>query len=573
MLSKCAEGHTEAGGKGEPAEGPARSRTLSTRGNSPHGTRETREEPGPDGGPGRSGKAESRTPDAHTSRGSDDCIVPEKRPNKEGEEPTAEDVEGRRSAKGNHSETAAAGTQSPGRASIGLRGVREAARKDKGLRFTALLHHVNVDLLRSSFRSLRRAAAPGVDGMTCKEYEDGLEGRLKDLHERVHTGKYRAQPSRRTYILKADGRQRPLGVAALEDKIVQHAVVKVLNNVYEEDFLGFSYGFRPGKSQHDALDALYVGIVGRKVNWVLDADIRGFFDTISHEWMMKFLEHRIADKRVLRLARKWLRAGVSEDGEWSKTTVGTPQGAVISPLLANIYLHYVLDLWAQRWRKKEAKGDVIIVRYADDFVMGFQHRHEAERFLKELKERVRAFGLALHQEKTRLIEFGRFAAQNRKRRGAEKPDIFDFLGFTHKGGTTKNGRYKVVRETMKKRLRAKLVEVRKTLMVQRHAGIHVLGTWLRSVVIGYMNYHAVPGNLKAINTFRSEVIKMWLAALRRRSQKARLTWAKFRKWVKLWIPSVRLVHPYPTERFYAKHPRQEPYAGNPHVRICAGGAG
>jgi group II intron reverse transcriptase/maturase len=423
------------------------------------------------------------------------------------------------------------------------------------MRFTALLHHVDLDLLRSSYRALNDRAAPGVDGMTKREYEDGLEGRLEDLRERIHTGRYRAQPSRRTYIPKPDGRQRPLGVAALEDKIAQQALVTVLNNVYEEDFLGFSYGFRPGRKPHDALDALYAGIHGKKVNWVLDADIQGFFDAISHEWMMKFLEHRIADKRVLRLVRKWLRAGVSEDGEWSKTTVGTPQGAVISPLLANVFLHYVLDLWAHKWRKTEAKGDVLIVRYADDFVMGFQHRHEAERFLKELGERLGEFGLKLHPEKTRLIEFGRFAAQNRKKRGDGKPESFDFLGFTHRCGTTKKGKFKIDRKTAKKRLRAKITEVRKQLMAHRHDGIHVLGKWLRAVITGYMNYHAIHGNLGTMNTFRSEVIKAWFAALRRRGQKARLTWEKFRPWVRKWIPSVRLKHPYPLERFYAIHPR------------------
>ena len=322
-------------------------------------------------------------------------------------------------------------TQSRLDALIALDRVREAARRDRRARFTALLHHVTVERLQESFFALKHEAAPGVDGVTWEQYEADLEDRLRDLHRRIHAGTYRAQPSRRGFIPKADGRQRPLGIAALEDKIVQQAVVPVLNQIYEVDFLGFSYGFRPGRSQHDALDALWVGLMRKKVNWVLDADIRGFFDNIDHGWLLKFLEHRIADRRILRLIQQWLRAGVSEDGQWSKTEVGTPQGAVASPLLANVFLHYVFDLWVQQWRTKSATGDVIVVRYADDFVMGFQHRREAERFLRELGERFEKFGLALHPEKTRLIEFGRFAAENRRKRGERKPETFTFLGFTH----------------------------------------------------------------------------------------------------------------------------------------------
>jgi group II intron reverse transcriptase/maturase len=437
-----------------------------------------------------------------------------------------------------------------------LAGVRVAAYKDKRTRFTALLHHVNVDLLRESFLTLKRQAAPGVDGVTWKDYEEGLEDRLHDLNERIHRGNYRAQPSRRTYIPKPDGRMRPLGIAALEDKIAQQALVKVLNTIFEMDFLGFSYGFRPGRGPHDGLDALYMGLTTRKVNWVLDADIQGFFDTINHEWLMRFVEHRIADPRVLRLIRKWLRAGVSEDGKWSHTTVGTPQGAVISPLLANVYLHYVLDLWADQWRRHEAKGDVIIVRYADDFVLGFQHRWEAERFLSALQDRLGQFGLTLHPDKTRLIEFGRFAADNRSRRGVGKPETFDFLGFTHICGRThRDNRFTVLRKTIAKRFRASLKAVKVRLRRCFHMGIEFTGNWLRSVFQGYLNYHAVPGNIERMLAFRTQVIRLWFRFLRRRGDRRRITWKRFIPHVNRWIPRARILHPYPPERFYAKHPR------------------
>jgi len=320
-------------------------------------------------------------------------------------------MEGRRPIKENIEQATAPRTQSRISELSDLLGVRQAARKDKWTQFTALLHHVTINLLRDSYYALKRDAAPGVDGMRWEEYETGLEEKLADLHGRIHRGTYRAQPSKRAYIPKADGRRRPLGIAALEDKIVQQAVVTVLNQIYEEDFLGFSYGFRPGRSQHAALDALWVGIMRKKVNWILDADVRGFFDNLSHEWMVKFIEHRIADRRILRLIQKWLRAGVSEEGKWSKTEVGTPQGAVASPLLANIYLHYVFDLWVRHWRKHRAAGDLIVVRYADDIVMGFENRDEAERFLQEWKDRLQKFGLELHPDKTRLIAFGRSAAE------------------------------------------------------------------------------------------------------------------------------------------------------------------
>ncbi|MGI6551158.1 MAG: group II intron reverse transcriptase/maturase [Syntrophomonadales bacterium] len=469
----------------------------------------------------------------------------------------AEALEGRPVTKGNSEDMAASCTQRQGEALTKLNRIREAAHRDKNLRFTTLMHHITTELLRNAYMALKRNAAPGIDEMTWRQYGKELEANLTNLHQSVQSGRYRAQPSKRIWLPKPDGRQRPIGIAALEDKIVQQAVVWILNQIYEEDFMGFSYGFRPGRSQHNALDALWVGITRRKVNWVLDADIRSFFDTIDHEWMMKFMEHRIADQRLLRLIRKWLRAGVSEDGQWSKTTVGTPQGAVISPILANIYLHYVLDLWAHQWRTKHAAGEVIIVRYADDVVMGFQHRKEAERFLQELGERMAKFGLELHSEKTRLIEFGRFAAENRAVRGEGKPETFDFLGFTHICGRTRKGdRFTVRRKTIAKRLQGKVKAVREEIIRRRHDPIPEQGKWLRAVVQGHFNYFAVPGNKPAIDAFRTEVIKAWLHALRRRSQKARnLTWERIKRLVATWIPSARILHPYPSERLRVTNPR------------------
>jgi group II intron reverse transcriptase/maturase len=407
-----------------------------------------------------------------------------------------------------------------------------------------------------SFYALKREAAAGVDGVRWEEYETGLEGRLADLHSRVHRGAYRAQPSRRVYIPKVDGRQRPLGIAALEDKIVQQAVVRILNEIYESDFLGFSYGFRPGRSQHQALDALTVGLTRKRVNWVLDLDIRGFFDNLSHEWTVKFVEHRVGDRRVLRLIQKWLKAGVSEDGEWTESKVGTPQGAVVSPLLANIYLHYAFDLWVAAWRRKVARGDMIVVRYADDAVLGFEHKDEAERFLGELRERLGKFGLELHPEKTRLIEFGRYAAANRGRRGEGKPETFDFLGFTHMCGRNGKTDYFVVgRKTVKKRMRAKLQAVKAELRRRMHAPIVETGAWLESVVRGYFQYHAVPGNTASLGIFRERLTRLWWQTLRRRSQKRRPTWSPVRRHFDRWLPRPCILHPFPNVRFDARYPR------------------
>ena len=543
-----------SGDKREPLMSPAQSQTPGMSGNS---MRENRETPLVSGSsrPDRLEKATSYKTSMNASGESDEQVVPAKHSNKE-EQSTAESVEGSCSTKGNIDEANTIRAQNREIVSRGLVGVREAARGEKKQKFTALLHHVTIDLLRDSYASLKKKAAPGVDGVTWPQYGEGLEERLRDLHDRIHRGAYRAQPSRRTYIPKADGRQRPLGIAALEDKVVQQAVVTVLNAIYEEDFLGFSYGFRPGRSQHKALDALNVGLRRKKVNWVLDLDVRGFFDNVSHEWLVKFVEHRIADRRILRLIQKWLKAGVSEEGEWKETKIGTPQGAVASPLLANIYLHYVFDLWVNQWRKKLAHGDMIVVRYADDAVLGFEHRKDAEVFLEQLRERMRKFGLELHPEKTRLIEFGRYAESNRKRRGESKPETFDFLGFRHICGKTKKGNWFTVRrQTIKKRLRSKLQEVRQELRKRWHERVAVTGEWLRSVVQGYFNYHAVPGNFRALQTFRREVARAWLQALRRRSQRHRLPWERFAQIVDRFLPWPRILHPEPGARFDATHPR------------------
>src|SRR6185369_7580421 len=422
----------------------------------------------PDVTAGRSGKAHGRTPDMHAVEESDSGVVPMNQPNKGGQ-PLAEAGEGRPGIKENIAQPNTQPTQSGASVSQRLSGVRQRARERKQEKFTALLHQLTVDLLRESYFALQRKAAPGVDGETWQQYGTGLEGRLTDLHSRVHRGAYQAKPSRRVYIPKADGRQRPLGIAALEDKIVQQAVVTILNQIYEVDFKGFSYGFRPGRSPHQALDALTVGIQRKRVNWVLDADIQGFFDNLSHEWAVKFVEHRVADPRILRLIQKWMKAGVSEDGQWSESKVGTPQGAVVSPLLANVYLHHVFDLWVEAWRKKVAKGDVIVVRYADDLVVGFESRAEAGRFLEEFRERLAKFGLELHADKTRLIEFGRFAAQHRQQRGEGKPETFTFLGFTHFcGRTTRAGAFTVWRITAKKRMVAKLKAIKVELQRRKH---------------------------------------------------------------------------------------------------------
>src|SRR6266852_4774397 len=462
----------------------------------------------------RSAKAINRTADMHVQEKSDCVVVPVNQSNKE-ERSSAETGEGRAQTEENIAQSRMRPTQSGKRMSQGLDGVRQAARARKQERFTALLHHLNVGLLRESSYALKRQASPGVDGVTWQEYETGLEDRLVDLHNRVHRGAYRAQPSRRVYIPKADGRQRPLGIAALEDKIVQQAVVTVLNEIYEADF-------------------------------------KGFFDHVSHEWLLKFIEHRVADDRMLRLIQKWLKAGVSEDGEWAETTVGTPQGAVVSPLLANVYLHYVFDLWGEVWREKVAQGDMIVVRYADDLVAGFQHQTDAERFLCDFVGRLAKFGLEIHPEKTRLIEFGRFAASDRQKRGKGKPETFTFLGFTHYCGRNPKGHFVVWRRTATKRMRARLQAIKQELRRKMHESVAQVGAWLKRVVDGYYRYHAVPGNLSVLGRFRERLCRYWRRILRRRSQRRKPDWEQLRPIFDRWLPRPRTLHPYPDVRFDAR---------------------
>lgn len=480
---------------------------------------------------------------------SDSREVPRKLPNEVGR--LAEEVvEGRRLTKGNPRQQNAARTQGRQTAPSALERVRQVAKREKRMRFTALLHHVyDLNRLRAAYLALKRDAAPGVDGETWRHYGEALESNLQDLAARLKRGAYRAKAVRRAYIPKTDGRQRPLGVTALEDKIVQRATVEVLNAIYETDFAGFSYGFRPGRSQHNALDALYVGLLTKKVNWVLDLDIRGFFDTIDHGWLVKFVEHRIADQRVVRLIQKWLRAGVLEDGKHMQVEEGTPQGGSASPLLANVYLHYVFDLWVQQWRRTRASGEVIVVRFADDIVLGFQHRSDAERFWREVSERFAKFHLELHPEKTRLLEFGPWAGQNRRRRGLGKPETFNFLGFTHMCGKKRsNGWFTVLRQTMRTRLQAKLSEVKAELRRRMHRPIREQGAWLRSVVGGHVRYYGVPMNNAALHTFRFQVGRLWMRTLRRRGQRHRLTWVRMRRHIDRWLPPARPCHPYPLRR-------------------------
>src|SRR5437660_4896589 len=512
---------------------------------------------------------------------SDPAIVAMKPTNKAGQpaaersaaEPNAaEPVERRAGTKGNADQQSTHRTQSRESVSQALERIRKVATERKKERFTTLFHHIDTDLLGEAFYELAQNAAPGVDRLTWKDYEAKLEQNIEDLHDRVQRGAYRALPSRRVYIPKPDGRQRPLAVAALEDKIVQRAVAALLNAIYEEDFLGISYGFRPGRGTHDALDALCVGIHSRKVSFILDADIQSFFDTVSQEWLVRFVEHRIGDRRIIRLIRKWLKAGVMEDGVVTVSDRGTGQGAVISPLLANIYLHYVLDLWAVRWRQREATGDMIIVRYADDFIVGFEHQVDARFFLDEMRERLGKFALSLHPEKTRLVEFGRFAAERRQRRGLGKPETFNFLGFTFICGKTRQGKFQIKRKTRRDRMHAKLKMIKEEMWRRMHQPIPKQGQWLWHVVRGYFNYHAVPTNARALDVFRHHVIDLWRRTLRRRSQKDRITWARMTQLADDWLPKPIILQPWPSDRFAVTHPRWEPYAGKPHVRFCAGGA-
>jgi RNA-directed DNA polymerase len=484
-----------------------------------------------------------------------DAVVVAVKPANKAERSAAELVEPRTATKGN------AGQQSTRRAQDrvsvfqALERIRTVARQRKKERFTALLHHIDRAMLRTAFYAMKRDAAPGVDDMTWQTYEQDLDRRIEDLHARVSRGAYRALPSRRSYIPKEDGSKRPLAVAALEDKIVQRAVAAVLSAIYEEDFLGFSYGFRPQRSQHDALDALIVGISSRKVNFILDADIRSFFTEVSQEWVVRFLEHRIGDRRIIRLVQKWLRAGVLEDGIVTIEEKGTGQGSVISPLLANVYLHYVFDLWAERWRRREAMGDMIMVRYADDTVVGFQHEKDARRFWGAMCERLQEFSLSLHPDKTRLIEFGRHAAQNRERRGLGKPETFKFLGFVLICGKSRRGDFQIRRKSRRDRMRAKLREISEGLRRRMHRPIPETGNWLRQIVSGYFAYHAVPTNSAALGAFRYRITVLWHRMLCRRSQKAHLVWPRMAKLAEEFLPKPRILHPWPSVRFAVRHPR------------------
>ena len=441
-------------------------------------------------------------------------------------------------------------TQRMGEMDCGLTRIREAAKKDSQLRFDNLYHHLTLTRLNDAYFNLKRDAATGVDDVTWKAYGENLAEKIQDLHTRLHKGSYHPQPSKRIWIEKSDGTKRPIGIAALEDKIVQQALGWIIQSIYESDFLGFSYGFRPERSQHNALDAVYVALTQRKISWVLDADIKGFFDNISHEWLMKFLKHRIADRKTLHLLEQFLTAGVDEDGDWSKTVVGTPQGSVTSPLIANIYLHYVLDLWAQQWRKKRAQGEVYIVRYADDFVVGFQYKGDGELFHHQLQRRLKHFELTLHETKTRLIEFGRFAQSNREKAGKGKPETFSFLGFVHVCGQRRSdGKFTVLRITIAKKQRTTIKRIKEELFKRINTNVHLHGQWLASVVRGFNNYYGVPGNLKSLNEFRTQICCIWLKVLRRRSHKAaKYNWFKFQRLVKRYIPSAKNSHPYPNQR-------------------------
>ncbi len=487
---------------------------------------------------------------------SDRLIVPKKAVNKV-EKSMAELVEGRGLTKGNTYTTSDAQTQSWKSITLRLMSVREAAKKDKEVKFTALFHHIGVPLLRESFYSLKRDTATGIDDVSWYQYEQEITTNLEKLYIAIRTGAYRPKPARRIAIPKADGTERPISIQSIEDKIVQQAVVAILEQIYEVDFVGFSYGFRPGRNQHDALDALHVGLMSKKVNWVLDLDIKKFFDNVNHDWLIKFLQHKVKDKRIIRLITQWLKVGyVNDRGRKIRSNMGTPQGSVISPLLSNIYLHYIFDLWSHQWRKRNSRGDMVIIRYADDSVLAFQHHNDAQCFLRDLKTRMSRFGLELHEGKTRLIEFGRFAIQRRKEKGLGKPETFDFLGFTHYcGKTRKAGKFMIGRKTIKKRLIKRLKELRKELLKRRHNPIKKTAKWLASVIQGHMNYFGVPGNSKSVNLFSFELQRAWYWSLCRRSQRKRLNWVKFDQYLKPLLPKIRVLHPYPNERFYAKYPR------------------
>jgi len=488
-------------------------------------------------------------------RGKSDTAIVAVKPANKAERSAAELVEQRAGTKGNADQQSTRRAQDRESVSQALGRIRQAAKQRKKEKFTTLLHHISVELLRLSFFETKKDAAPGVDGMTWQDYEADLDRNIEELHDRVHRGAYRVLPSRRVYIPKPDGRKRPIAVGALEDKIVQRATAAVLSTIYEEEFLGFSYGFRPNRSQHDALDALVVGITSTKVNWILEVDVQSFFDEVSQSWLTKFLEHRIADPRILHLIQKWLKAGILEDGVVTVSEKGTGQGSAISPLLANAYLHYSYDLWAERWRRREATGDMIVVRYADDIVVGFEHETDARRFWNAMRDRLQEFSLSLHPEKTRLIEFGRRAANSRKQRGLGKPETFNFLGMTFICGMSRRDKFLLKRKTRRDRMQTKIKEVARELRRRMHQSIPEQGKWLKQVITGFFNYHAVPTNWNALGAFRAEIAERWRRTLSRRSQKGSLTWARMTRLEDDWLPKPRILHPWPNQRFAVRHPR------------------
>jgi len=514
---------------------------------------------------GREGK--SRNPQQSFEE-SDTRIVPTCKKSANTRVTPVESMEGRRVTNGKFASRNAPRAQDRPSAPTELERIGMRAKQKNGERFTNLLSHIKVPLLREAYALLSKNAAPGVDGVTWRNYGENLDARLRDLQDRVHRGNYHPQPARRVFIPKGDGRMRPLGIPALEDKIVQQAARMLLEPIYEREFLGFSYGFRPGRSQHKALDALAVAIM-RKVSWVLDADIRSFYDTIDHEWMRKFIEHKIADRRMVRLLMKWLHAGVMENGELRKVEEGTPQGGGISPLLSNIYLHYALDLWVQQWRKRTARGEVYVVRYADDLVMGFQFEQDARAMSTAMAERLAKFGLELHPEKTRVLRFGRYAHKDCGRDGQARPATFDFLGFTHIAGQKRQGGFQLQCRTSRKKRAAKMAMLRVEMRRRQHDPPAMQHQWLCSVIRGHCNYYGVPTNAKALASFRRDVERAWHRQLQRRSQRARWTVERIKRFESRYpLPATRIVHPWPEKRFAISSTR----GGSPVRENCTPGS-
>jgi group II intron reverse transcriptase/maturase len=495
---------------------------------------------------GRRGRKGAEPQSEKTFEESDEVVVPRK--SAKTQVTLVESMEGRTEAEGKSAARNALPAQDGAGALTFLQRIGQRARESKEEKFTTLLSHLKVPLLKEAFKRLRKDAASGIDGVTWSEYAERLDERLLDLQDRVHRGSYHPQPVRRVFIPKGDGKTRPLGIPALEDKIVQQAARMVLEPIYEAQFIGFSYGFRPRRSQHDALDALAAAIQ-RKVSWVLDADIRSFFDTIDHGWMQRFLEHRIGDRRMVRLLMKWLHAGVMEDGKLREVEEGTPQGGIISPLLANIYLHYALDLWVLRWRKRHARGELYFVRYADDFVVCLQYEEDALAMRAALAERLAKHGLELHPDKTRVIQFGRFARKDAEREG-RKPDTFDFLGFTHIADRSRGGRFQLKRRTSRKKRKAKLAALQERMRKRRHEPPAEQHRWLAAVLRGHYRYYAVPTNYRALAGFRREVQRAWYRVLQRRSQRARWNVEQLKRFEQRYpLPVPRILHPWPTARF------------------------